>query len=74
MICGVGVSIRALKERPAARSLLAGDTPEELLVDIANAQAADPSLGIQGVHFFTFASLEKSARFAEEFGRAGAPV
>jgi methylenetetrahydrofolate reductase (NADPH) len=74
MICGVGASIRALKERPAARSMLAGDTPEELLVDIANAQAADPSLGIQGVHFFTFASLEKSARFAEEFGRAGAPV
>jgi methylenetetrahydrofolate reductase (NADPH) len=54
--------------------MLAGDTPEELLVDIANAQAADPVLGIQGVHFFALASLEKSARFAEEFGRAGAPV
>jgi methylenetetrahydrofolate reductase (NADPH) len=68
MICGVGASIRALKERPAARGMLAGDTPEELLVDIAHAQATDPSLGIQGVHFFTFASLEKSARFAEQFG------
>jgi len=62
------------EERPPARGMLAGDTPEELLVDIANAQAADPVLGIQGVHFFALASLEKSARFAEEFGRAGAPV
>ena len=71
MICGVGASMRALKERPAARSML-GDTPEDLLVEVARAQAADPSLGITSVHFFTFASLASSAKFVEEHRRAGA--
>jgi methylenetetrahydrofolate reductase (NADPH) len=71
LICGVGASIRALKERPGARGIMAGDTPEKLLADVARAQAADPALGIQGVHFFTFASLAATAKFAEEHARAG---
>ncbi|MEA3106756.1 MAG: methylenetetrahydrofolate reductase [Gammaproteobacteria bacterium] len=69
MICGVGASIRALKER---RGMLAGGTPEDLLVEIALAQAADPALRIQGVHFFTFASLAGTVGFVEELRRSAA--
>jgi methylenetetrahydrofolate reductase (NADPH) len=66
MICGVGASIRALKERPAARSMLMGETPGKLLWDVARAQAQEPSLGIQGIHFFTFASLTKTLEFVQK--------
>jgi methylenetetrahydrofolate reductase (NADPH) len=69
LICGVGASVRALKERPGARGMLAGETPERLLIELARAQAAEPALGIQGVHFFTFASLAGTVRFVEEHTR-----
>lgn len=66
MICGVGPSLRALKERQElAKNLLSGETPETLLTEIALAQAAEPSLDIWGVHFFTFAALRKTIEFAE---------
>jgi methylenetetrahydrofolate reductase (NADPH) len=74
MICGVGASIRALKERPAARGMLAGETPAELLTEVAHAQSITPALGIQGVHFFTFASLAATVRFVDEHRRAGIHV
>jgi methylenetetrahydrofolate reductase (NADPH) len=67
--CGVGASVRALKERPAARGLLTGETPAQLLTELVRAQAADSSLGFQGVHFFTFASLARTVKFVEEHGR-----
>jgi len=67
-ICGVGPSLRALKQRNSvAVNLLSGETPETVLTDIALAQAEDPSLGILGVHFFTFASLAASIAWAEKF-------
>jgi len=66
LICGVGASVRALKERPGARGMLAGESPAALLKELAREQAADSSLGIQGVHFFTFASLAGTVRFVEE--------
>jgi methylenetetrahydrofolate reductase (NADPH) len=66
MICGVGASVRALKER---RGMLSAGTPEDLLAEVALAHAADPSLRIQGVHFFTFASLAATVRFVEEHRR-----
>jgi methylenetetrahydrofolate reductase (NADPH) len=71
MMCGVGASIRALKERPAARSMLAGETPEGLLTEVAQAQSDNPALGIRGVHFFTFASLAATFKFVEEQRRSG---
>jgi methylenetetrahydrofolate reductase (NADPH) len=74
MMCGVGASIRALQERPAARYLLADNTPEHVLSEVARAQAADPQLCLQGVHFFTFASLAKTIQFAEEYRRAEVPA
>ncbi|WP_159585440.1 methylenetetrahydrofolate reductase [Chelativorans xinjiangense] len=65
--CGVGASLRVLRERGnLARNVLAGFTPDELLGEIALAQAVDPSLGIAGVHFFTFGDPARSARWAEE--------
>ncbi len=65
MICGVGASLRALKERPGAAGML-GETPQELLLDVARAQATDASLAIEGVHFFTFASLAATLEFVYE--------
>jgi len=65
MICGVGASLRALKQRgEMTKNLLAGETPEELLTEVARAQQANPALGIDSVHFFTFGSLAKSANWA----------
>lgn len=65
--CGVGPSIRALKENSArTRNLLLGESPRTLLEELALAHAADPALGIDGVHFFTFGSLASTVEWAEE--------
>ncbi|WP_028033219.1 methylenetetrahydrofolate reductase [Chelativorans sp. J32] len=70
--CGVGASLRVLRERSElARNVLSGETPDDLLGQVALAQASDPSLGIAGVHFFTFGDPARSARWAEE-QRSGA--
>jgi methylenetetrahydrofolate reductase (NADH) len=74
MICGVGASVRALKERPGARSLINSETPERLLREVAHAQAEDPNLGIQRVHFFTFASLAATAEFVEQHAAQRLPA
>jgi methylenetetrahydrofolate reductase (NADPH) len=65
LICGVGPSLRALKDRQGlAMNMLAGETPDELLNQVARARADDPALNIEGVHFFTFGGLEASATWA----------
>lgn len=67
LMCGVGASLRALRERhELAKSVMSGETPEGLLTEVAQAQAAEPALGISGVHFFTFGALGKSTRFVDE--------
>jgi len=67
LLCGVGPSIRALKERPlSARNLLARDTPTALLTEIIRAQHLEPSLGIGGVHIFSFASIGAAANWVRE--------
>jgi methylenetetrahydrofolate reductase (NADPH) len=66
MMCGVGTSLRALRERQSlAKNMLTGETPEALLTEIALAREAEPSLGIAGIHFFTFGSLIKTAEWVE---------
>jgi methylenetetrahydrofolate reductase (NADPH) len=66
LICGVGNSLRVLKGRSdLAMNALSGETPEAVIREVATAQAADPSLGISGIHFFTFGSLAKSAQWAQ---------
>jgi methylenetetrahydrofolate reductase (NADPH) len=67
LICGVGPSLRALKERQGlARNMLGGETPEKLLTDVALAQDANPALNIEGVHFFTFGSLGASHSWIQQ--------
>ena len=66
LMCGIGPSVRALARRQhLARNLLASETPEALLTEVALARRAEPTLGISGVHFFTFGSPAKSAEWAE---------
>jgi methylenetetrahydrofolate reductase (NADPH) len=66
-ICGVGPSLRALRERQSmARGLLAAQTPEPIVAGLARAAAADRSLDITGLHFFTFASLRHTIEWARE--------
>jgi len=67
LICGVGPSLRALKERQGlARNMLAGETPEKLLTDVALAQDANLALNIEGVHFFTFGALAASYSWIQQ--------
>ena len=67
LMCGVGASLRALREKESlAGNMLSGETPEALLTQLAAAQAADPTLGFDSVHFFTFGALDKSVAFAED--------
>jgi methylenetetrahydrofolate reductase (NADPH) len=67
MRCGVGASLRALTERRhLAGSLLGGETPQQLLTDIALALEADPSLGIEGVHLFTFGAPANSIEWGQD--------
>jgi methylenetetrahydrofolate reductase (NADPH) len=70
LMCGVGASLRALKERQAlARNMLTGETPETLLTEIAVAQAENPALRLEGVHLFAFGGLAKSADWAQSIRR-----
>ena len=70
VVCGIGASLRALKERQGqVKSLMAGETPEAVLSGVAEARAADPSLGISGVHFFTFGSLARTIEWARIHSR-----
>lgn len=70
LMCGVGASLRALRERQElAGNMLGGETPEALLRELAAAQAAEPALGFDSVHFFTFGALDKSVEFAETLRR-----
>jgi len=67
VICGVGASIRALKERQQlAKNLASGETPEKILTALSEAQAAEPSLNIWGIHFFTFAAFSGTINFVKD--------
>jgi methylenetetrahydrofolate reductase (NADPH) len=71
LMCGVGASLRALREKEnLAGNMLSGETPEALLAELAAAQAAEPSLGFDSTHFFTFGALDKSVELAEQLKRA----
>ena len=66
MICGIGNSLRVLQKRSdLAKTALSGETPQAVISDLAAASKANPSLGISGIHFFTFGSLAKSAEWAK---------
>ena len=66
LICGVGASLRALRERGSlTKNLLSGETPEQLILELEDAVVADPGLNIWGIHFFTFASLKNTIQWVE---------
>lgn len=68
MICGVGASLRALKERQSlTKNMLSGETPERLIRELEDAVDAEPSLNIWGIHFFTFASLKNTIEWVDKF-------
>src|SRR5690606_32267961 len=73
--CGVGASLRILRERSElARNVLAGETPDEILGAVADAAADQPELGIGGVHFFTFGNPGGSISWAEGARAATQPA
>jgi hypothetical protein len=64
--CGIGNSVRALGARvEAVRNLLALDAPDALLADLADAAQRDPTLGVGGIHIFTFGGIAAAARWAD---------
>jgi methylenetetrahydrofolate reductase (NADPH) len=65
LYCGVGNSIRALGTRvDAVTNLLARQSPDTIVSDLAAAAGRDPTLGIEGVHIFTFGSVTRAADWA----------
>jgi methylenetetrahydrofolate reductase (NADPH) len=72
--CGIGNSIRALGTRvDAVVNLLARRAPDPIVRELAAAQAQDPSLGIEGVHIFTFGGVASSADWANSILAAATP-
>jgi methylenetetrahydrofolate reductase (NADPH) len=60
LLCGVGPSIRVLRERDSmAKAMIAGDAGH-LLAEVALAQKNEPTSVIGGVHFFTFGAVGKT--------------
>jgi len=66
ILCGVGPSMRALKERgDLTRHAMGGDTPQALLAEIARVAEARPELKLSGAHFFTFGSLPATVSWVD---------
>jgi len=64
MVCGVGASARMLRSRTAATAnLLKSKAPDDLVIDFARHQAANPQTRIRSPHIFAFGGVAKSARW-----------
>lgn len=67
-ICGVGPSVRALRDRIGVTSSLIGSVdPTPIVSELAIKVAQNPSLRISGLHFFTFAALRKTIEWVQDF-------
>jgi methylenetetrahydrofolate reductase (NADPH) len=65
LYCGIGNSIRALGSRvDAVANLLARQTPDRIVADLAMALQQEPGLGIAGIHIFTFGGVAAAADWA----------
>jgi methylenetetrahydrofolate reductase (NADPH) len=63
--CGIGNTIRALGRRTdTVSNLLVRRAPDDLVRALAAARRLDPSLGIEGIHLFTFGGLASAALWA----------
>lgn len=58
--CGVGNSLRALTHGPAFTKLLTERNPEPIVRELAAANGATESLGIAGLHFYSFGGFNKT--------------
>jgi methylenetetrahydrofolate reductase (NADPH) len=67
MRCGVGNSLKALTSRPTSiGKLMTKHTPEDVVADLALAMAKDPSLNVEGLHFFTFGGVPAAAGWMKD--------
>ncbi len=63
--CGIGNSIQFLiKQTRNVSRLMKVNTPDKLVVDLANYQANDPESGITGVHVYPLGGLRRSAKWS----------
>ena len=63
--CGVGASLQAFaKQYGRITKLLKIAAPDESLVALARHRARTPNSRLAGVHFYTFGSFERTARWA----------
>jgi len=71
--CGIGASIAALGSHvDVVRDLLVRETPDALVHDLAAVLAAQPPLGIWGLHVFSFGGVTSAAAWANGLGAGGA--
>jgi len=61
--CGVGNSLRALTHGPSFSRLLTERSPEPLVRELAAVIGIDGNLNVQGLHFFVFGGLKKTAEW-----------
>ncbi len=74
--CGVGPSLKALRQQAGGVLRLATTPvyqPEETLLGVAAAVAADPACLIRAVHFFPFGALVPTAEWATDLKARHAP-
>ena len=68
-LCGVGNSIRFLKQRASTLTTLAtGFDPETLVAPLEQRLAAQPDATIRQIHVFPFGGLQKSAAWLKQRG------
>lgn len=73
MACGVGPSARVLTRRAAdVTKLMLPFTPESMLEELAAGLAADPSAGIEKIHFFPLGGIKATAEFTDRLRGGGA--
>ena len=69
--CGVGPSLRVLQKRAMdVTKLLLPYEPTEVVAALAAYKAANPTFGIESVHFFPVGGIKTNATWATEHGGA----
>ena len=63
--CGIGNSIKFLtRQAKIVTRLMAVNTPDKLVAELADYSANDPGTGISGVHVYPLGGLRKSAKWS----------
>ncbi|HQU68299.1 MAG TPA: methylenetetrahydrofolate reductase [Albidovulum sp.] len=71
--CGVGPSLKVLQKRAMdVTKLLLPYEPNDFVAELAAHKAANPSFGIESVHFFPLGGIKTNATWAIENGGASA--